>query len=366
MDIDALRAGIPALDDMVYLNTGATSPSPTRVVTAVENALEFHEYEAASGDGMYPVGGEILDDARRTVASLGNVASNEITLTQSTADGINIVAGGAGLGPDDDVVITDMEHPAGILPWKRFGANVVTVGNDSGRIDRDAFKDAVADAKLVCFSSISWNFGTQLPVAELVAIARDAGAITVVDAAQSFGQKPVDLTEWDADFTAGTGHKWLLGPWGSGFLHVRDGAEELLSSARIGSKSVTDFDYETGAYDYEPGAIRLQSATVSPPAYAGLAEAIELLQDVRLDAVSEQIRSLTDLLKDELDDDWLVSPREYESGLVTIESDDSEATVERLSEEGIEIRSIPFPENIRVSIHGFNTKSDIERLLSVL
>lgn len=85
------------------------------------------------------------------------------------------------------------------------------VETDQGRIDRDAYLAAVADAELVCFSAVTWTHGTRLPVADLVDIAHDAGALALVDAVQVPGQLPMDVREWGADVVAAAGQKWLLG-----------------------------------------------------------------------------------------------------------------------------------------------------------
>ncbi|EFW91834.1 aminotransferase class V [Haladaptatus paucihalophilus DX253] len=368
MEPTALRADIPALERTTYMNTGASGPSPTRVVEANESCLERHEYETPADEGMYPFTFDVLDRTRKTVADHLGATAEEIALTQSTTDGINRIAAALDWESGDRVVRTDLEHSSGILPWKRLerqGVETDVLSSEDGRLDLDAVKDAVTDAKLVCFSALTWTHGTMLPVRELTDIARDAGALVLVDAVQCPGQMALDVTEWDADFVAGAGHKWLLGPFGAGFVSVRSGAERHLNPAHIGYRSVEDANAE--AYTYEPGAHRLEVGTVSPAPYAGLGEAIDVIEEVGYDTIESRIRELTDRLKEGLvasDDARLLSPREYESGLVTFEVDDPDAFVERLAGEGIRIRSLPYPNNsVRASVHVFNTADDIDALL---
>lgn len=363
MDVASLREDIPGLEDVTYLNTGAASPSPRSVVTAIESALERHEFESPRGEGMYPPAYEWFDEARKAIAPLLGTDADRITLTNSTTDGLNLIAGGFEWGPDDVVVTTDLEHPSGRLPWGRHAAEVRLVENEAGYFDLDDVKDAVAGAAVVCVSSVAWNYGTRLPVSEIVDIARDAGACTVVDCAQSPGQRPVAVEEWGADFVAGTGHKWVLGPWGAGFLYVRDGAEEYIPAHRIGAKSVTDFEYDTGTFEFRPGARRFQSGTLSPPLQVGLATAAGLLLDVGLSAITDRIEELTDRLKAGLDEEQLLSPMEYESGIVSFTTDDPQRTMEDLEREGIKTRAIPDPSAVRATVHAFNTEGDIDRLL---
>ncbi len=363
-----LRSEIPVLNRTTYMNTGASGPSPTRVVEAAESCLERHEYEAAAQEGMYPMAFDVLDETRETVASHLGASADEIALTQSTTDGINRVAAAIDWEEGDTVVRTDLEHSAGILPWKRLeghGVETRTLASENGRLDTDAVKDAVAGAKLLCFSALTWTHGTMLPVEELTSIAHDAGALVLVDAVQCPGQMATDVTEWGADFVAGAGHKWLLGPFGAGFCFVRDGAETDLEPAHIGYRSVEDPDAEE--FSYEPGARRLEVGTVSPAPYAGLGEAIDLIEELGYETIESRIRELTDRLKNGLvaaDGVRLLSPREYESGLVTFEVDDPDEFVERLVDEDVRIRPLPYPENsVRASVHVFNTEPDIDALL---
>ena len=368
MDPDTLRASIPALEETVYLNTGAASPSPRPVVDAVTDFLRYHEFEAPAGEGMYPAAFDELDAARDTVASFLGAEPHEIALTRSTADGVNLIASAFPFEPGDTVVRTDLEHPAGRLPWDRLAdlhdLEVRVLETERGRLSMDALKAAVEDAALVSLSSLTWTHGTRLPVSEIVDIAHDAGARVLDDAVQAPGQVPVDVTEWGADFVVGAGHKWLLGIWGGGFCYVSDDAIEELAPRRIGYMSVDDMD-EPG-YTYREGARRLEVGTTSPLPAVGLAAAVDTIESIGMDTIQDRIERLTDRLKEGIDDDALLSPREYESGLVTFRVDDPESTVERLREQGVVVRSLPSPHAVRASVHAFNTAGDIDALLDGL
>ncbi|WP_433627121.1 aminotransferase class V-fold PLP-dependent enzyme [Halomicrococcus sp. NG-SE-24] len=366
-----LRSDIPALERTTYLNTGASGPSPTRVVDAVESCLEYQEYDAPAGEGMYSAAFDAFDRTREAVADHLGATAEEIALTQSTTDGINRIAAALDWEPGDAVVRTDLEHSSGILPWKRLARHdvrVEVVETEGGRLDVDAMREAVEGAKLVCLSSLTWTHGTLLPVTDVVDVAHDAGALVLVDAVQCPGQMAVDVTDWGADFVAGAGHKWLLGPFGAGFLHVAEGAERHLEPAHVGYRSVEDPNAEE--YAYEPGAHRLEVGTVSPAPYAGLREAIDVVEELGYDTIEGRIERLTDQLKEGIaaaGDARLLSPREYESGLVTFEVDDPEAFVERADEAGITIRALPYPEGaVRASVHVFNAERDVDELLALL
>lgn len=367
MDAADLRASIPATERCTYLNTGATGPSPRQVVDAATAFREHNQYEAPCGEGPYAGTKAAKDSAREAVAAFLGAAPGEIALTRNTAEGINLVANGLDWAPGDVVVRTDLEHSAGRLPWERLarqaGAEVRVLETEAGRLDRDRVREAVADARLLCCSSVSWNYGTRLPIADVVDVAHDAGTRVLVDAVQSLGQQPVDVTDWGADFVAASGHKWLLGPWGAGVLYVAADALPALDPSRIGYASVTEPD--ATPYEYAPDASRFELGTTAIAPYVGLERAIELLTDVGLGAVESRIADLAGRLADGLGDRRL-GPAEPDSGLVPFAADDPEATVARLADHGIQIRAVPEPAACRASIHAFNTAAEVEKLLAAL
>mgnify|MGYP000356625434 CR=1 FL=1 len=368
MDLADLRADIPALDGTVYLNTGAAGPSPRRVVEAVESELEYHEYDAFGGEGTYPAMFDAFDETRAAVADHLGAPEESVALTQSTTDGIGRVAAAMDFESGDVVVRTDQEHAAGILPWQRLerevGIEVRVVEAANGDVDRDAFAEAVADAKLALFSSLNWTDGSRMPVTELTDVAHDSGARVLVDAVQSVGQHPVDVESWGVDAVAAAGHKWLLAPTGTGFLYVADEFARALEPVQLGYRSLADF--EADPYELHPDARRFEVGTASPAPYAGLREGIAVVEELGYDAVTDRIERLTDRLKDGVDSGRLVSAPAYESGLVTLDAEDPEGTVERLAESDIVVRDIPGTGTVRVSVHAFNTADDVDALLDAL
>ena len=367
MDPLDLRADVPALADATYLNYGAHGPSPRHVVEAANGMLADHEYGSGKSN-PYTVAFDFYDEARERIAAfIGADAPEEVALTESTTDGIARIACAIDWKPGDVVVRTDLEHPAGILPWKRLereGVEVRVLETTEGRIDHDAYLDAVADARLVCFSALTWTHGTVLPVRELVEIARDAGAFTLVDAVQVPGQLPMDVSEWGADAVAAAGHKWPLGPWGAGFLYVDREAATDLAPPGAGYRGVTDPTGEE--IEYEPGAKRFEVGTTSPAPHAGLCAALDTVETVGIGTFKSRIERLTQRFKSAIDDDRLLSPEGFESGLITVACEDPEATVERLAGRDIVVRSLPYPEAVRVSIHAVSTEAEVDAAASAL
>jgi selenocysteine lyase/cysteine desulfurase len=360
VDVADFGARMPALDGTAYLNTGASSPDSVAVVESMTEFLMYHGYEAPTEEGTYPPVDEAYDRTRTDVADLLGATPDEIALTQSTGDGMSRVANAIRWTAGDTIVRTDLAHEAGVVPWRAIAEDhdvgVEVVETTDGRIDVDDLKEAVTDARLVCLDSIARSYGTDLPVAEIVAVAHDAGAEVLVDAVQSVGQTPVDVDDWGADYVAAASHKWLVGPWGAGFLYVDTDVVSDLAPRHASYRSV---DREAADLPFHPDARRLEVGTAAAAPYVGLRTALERLAAVGVDAVEDRIRSLTGLLRTELPDDALVSPRGFESGLVVVDDDDPARTAARLADRDVYVRSIADPEAIRVSVHAYNDEADV-------
>ncbi|QLD89754.1 aminotransferase class V-fold PLP-dependent enzyme [Natronomonas salina] len=364
MDPAALRADVPACESCAYLNTGASGPAPRRVVEAVESAQRDQEFEACSA-GHYEVAESVRASARETLADHLGCRPEDVALVASTGDGISRVANAVDWSAGDRVVRTDLEHPSGVLPWRRLrdeGVEVTTVECPGGRLPMNDYREAVADARLVCLSSESWLHGTRLPVAEAVEIAHDAGALVLVDAVQTVGQHPVDVEAWGADVVCASGHKWLLGPWGAGFCYVDPDSLSAFRPRHVGYHSVVDPTGEGFEYRDDAGRFEVSTSAVAP--YAGLVEAVEMLEAVGMDAVENRIERLTDRLKAGLGD-RLVSPEAYESGLVTFAVEDAQAFVDRANAADVVVRDLP-SDAVRASVHAFNDEADVDALLDLL
>ena len=362
MDPESLRASIPACGSCAYLNTGASGPSPRPVVEAVAEAQRRQEFDACETD-HYDAAADLRERARERLATYLGCDPTDVALVASTGDGLSRVANAVDWTAGDRVVRTDLEHPSGVLPWRRLpGVEAETVACPDGRLPTDAYRKAVADARLVCLSSESWLHGTRLPVAEAVDIAHEAGALVVVDAVQTVGQHEVDVGAWGADAVCASGHKWLLGPWGAGFLYVAPEARSAFRPRHVGYRGVADPSGPGLTYADDAGRFELSTTAVAP--YAGLIEALDLLEAVGFSTVESRIERLTDRLKAGLGD-RLRSPAGYESGLVAFDVDDAERFVDRAADAGVVVRALP-DGGVRASVHVFNTAADVDALLALV
>lgn len=252
LDVETIRSDFPILGrtvrdgkPLVYLDSGATSQRPRQVLDAERTFLETSN--AAVHRGAHALSEEATDayeSARTRIAAFVGADEGEVVFTKNATEAINLVAYGMSnaltsddpraqrfrLGPGDEIVTTEMEHHANLVPWqelcRRTGATLrwfpVTA---EGRLDLSG--DVVNDrTKVVAFTHQSNVLGTVPPVAEIVAMARAVGAYTVLDACQSVPHTPVDLHALGVDFAAFSGHK-MLGPSGIGVLY---GRRELLEA----------------------------------------------------------------------------------------------------------------------------------------
>jgi cysteine desulfurase/selenocysteine lyase len=285
-----------ARDGLVYLDTAATAQTVRPALEAMDRYYET--YRASIHRGIYAIASEATDayeHAREVVAAFTGSTARETIFTRNATEALNLVAGAwgrANLGPDDLVVLTQMEHHSNIVPWQLLGCRLAYVPVlDDGLLDLDAF-DALLEQrpKLVTVAHVSNVLGTINPIAEIVERAHAAGALVCVDGAQAVPHLPVDVAELGADFYAWTGHK-AYGPTGIGVLH---GRRELLEAmppflggghmiARVG-----DFE-STWA---EPPA-KFEAGTMPVAEAIGLGAAIEWLDGIGMDAVREHGRDVT-------------------------------------------------------------------------
>lgn len=364
MEPDELRAEIPALQKTIYLNTGASGPSPEGVIDARKDAIEAQESVCPAEGSIYDYGFDLLTDTREIIAQHIGCEPIELALTQSTGDSIARLTAAMDWQEGDVIARPGVEHPAGYLPCERLqaqhGVEVRSIRDNGGRIDEDHFAQVARDARLIVLSSISWTRGIRQDISRLTSIAHREGARVLVDAVQSIGQHPVDISNWGSDAVAASGHKWLLGGWGSGFLYVDRAFAETLRPVHLSYFSVEHPPSEE--YELRPGAHRLQIGTSALAPYAGLQAAIETIERLGYDAITSQIQGLATQLKAEIPTNKLYSPPQHESGLVSFQATNPDQLVEQLAEHGVQVKVIRPLNAVRASIHAFNNEDDIRHL----
>jgi len=298
LDPTDIRAQFPILERRVnghpiaYLDSGATAQKPLAVIEALDR---FWRHENANVHrGVYTLSEEataLYERARHTVARHIGAEPREVIFTRNATEAINLVAnswGRANLGLGDRILITEMEHHSNVVPWyliaRERGAELdwAPITGD-GRLDLDAFRTLLERGpKLVSVAHVSNVLGTVNPVAEIARMARDAGAVVVVDGAQAAPKMGLDMRELGADFYAFTGHK-AYGPTGIGVLHGRRGLLETMGPFIGGGSMIRTVRKDEITWAGLPA--RFEAGTPPIGEAVGLAAAIEWLDGVGLDAV---------------------------------------------------------------------------------
>ncbi|MEV6097720.1 cysteine desulfurase [Nocardia sp. NPDC051981] len=308
LDIARVRADFPILSRTVrdgkplaYLDSGATSQRPLQVLDAErEFLLEHNAAVHRSAHQLAEEANEAYEAARAAIAAFVGVGADEIVYTKNATESLNVVAYAFSddrfpyrVGPGDEIVITELEHHANLVPWqelaRRTGATLKWYGvTDEGRIDLDSLELSPA-TKVVAFTHQSNVTGAVADVAELVRRAKEVGAIVVLDACQSVPHMAVDFKALGVDFAAFSGHK-MLGPSGVGILY---GRRELLEDTPPfitgGSMIETVFmDHST----FAPPPQRFEAGSQMISQVVGLGAAVRYLSNVGMEAVAAHEHSL--------------------------------------------------------------------------
>ena len=295
---------IPA--GVAYCNTGTLGASPKEVVEAltegirrIETNLAAWPYEQADGEPL--TGYQQLLEVRQAAGRFVNASAAEIALTQNATMGINFLANGLDLAAGDEVVSTDQEHGGGISPWrllaKRRGVVLKELPLEpalAGGPDAIVrlFESALTPrTKVVMFSHITSGLGARLPARELCALARDRGALAIVDGAQAVGQIQVDAKALGCDAYVGSPHKWMMAPKGTGFMYVRREVQDRFWT------TLASYQWD----NHEDGAFRfMQFGTGSVPVVDGFMAALRFIGKIGMSRIERWDASLTKRLRDGL------------------------------------------------------------------
>ena len=400
LDVRKLREDFPVLSKTVYdgkplvwLDSAATSQKPRQVIQAL---VDYYEgYNANVHRGVHALSVESTyryEGARQKVADFVNAGSAESLIwTRNTTEGINLVA--ASWGEDnikrgDEIVVTAMEHHSNLVPWQRVARKKdaklrVIPALEDQTLDMEAAERMIGPrTKLLAASQASNAVGTIIPVKELIGMARDVGAATLVDGAQSVPHMPVDVQDLGCDFLAFSGHK-MLGPTGIGGLYVKRETLERMNPFLTGGEMVLSVSYEDASWNELP--MRFEAGTPNIADAIGLGAAVDYLQAVGMDNVREHEIQLTAYaleafkeIEEELD---VYGPKDAarRGGIVSFHHPDVHphdlGTV--LDRRGIAIRTghhcaMPLVQGLgvvataRASMYLYNTEEEVDALIDAL
>lgn len=377
---------------LIYLDSGATSQKPAVVIEALAEHLRAHN--ANVHRGVYALAQEAdaaYDGARRRVAVFVGTSPRTTVFTKNVTEAINLVAyawGRANVGADDAILITQLEHHANIVPWQRLcyerGATLRYLEvDDRGELSLEQLDAELArgDVRLVAFSHVSNVLGTIVPVAEMTARIRAAGAVSLIDGAQAVPHMPVDVDAIGADFYVWTGHK-ALGPTGIGVLHGRAELMEEMEPFMTGGDMISSVDFQTATWNELP--YKFEAGTPPIAEAVGLGAAVDYLSALGMEQVRAHEQALTAYMLDRLAEVpglRVVGPPEAErrGGLAsfTVEGIHPHDVAELVDRGGVCIRAghhcaqplmrcLGVGATARASVGVYNEPSDVDALVDAL
>ena len=391
-DAEKIRADFPLLQQsvngkpLVYLDNGATSQKPQAVIDAL---VRYYTTENANVHrGVHTLSQQATDDyeaARAKIRQLLNAAhDHEIIFTRGTTESINLVAqsyGRQNIGPGDEIIISNMEHHSNIVPWqmlcqeKNATLRIVPI-NDTGELLMDEYERMLSPrTKLVAITHVSNALGTIQPAAQIVALARAHGALTLLDGAQAIPHLPIDVQQLDCDFYAFSGHK-LYGPTGTGILYGKAELLDNMPPVYGGGEMIKSVTFEHTTYNDLP--YKFEAGTPNIAGTIGLGAAVDYLQTIGYDAIADHEHQLLQYGTQALQSIGglrIIGDSPHKAGILSFVIDHIHphdiGTI--LDAEGIAIRTghhcaqplmqrFQIPATARASLAIYNTKADLDAL----
>jgi L-cysteine/cystine lyase len=378
-DLHHHRSQFPALSNKVYFNYGGQGPMPQGAMDSITQSQAHIQSIGPFGSDAYGWISPQIQASRQAIASMLNVLSDTITLTGNVTVGCNIAMWGIDWQPGDHLLLSDCEHPGVIATAqeiaRRFGIEVTTCPLMATLNEGDPISVIAENlrprTRLVVLSHVLWNTGQVLPVDKILEVCRDNNSLLLIDAAQSVGVLPLDLTALGVDFYAFTGHKWLCGPAGVGGLYVRPETRESLHPTFIGLSGVIT-NSEAQPTGFQPDGRRYEVSTLPTSLYVGLREAIAIHEQwgtaqQRYQQICQNSNYLWQKLNS-LPNVKCLKNSPPESGLVSFQTTNQPnfKLVQSLESQNILTRTIANPNCIRVSVHYLTLESEIDQLIAAI
>ena len=394
LDVEAIRRDFPILQSvihdkhpLVYLDNASSTQRPRAVIDHIVEVYEKLYANVHRGvHWLSEQSTDLYEETREKVRQFINAEStNEIIFTTGATSAINLVArswGDANVKEGDEIIVTLMEHHSNIVPWQQLAERVGCIIRfapifDDARLDMDALAGMINNrTRLIAATAISNVTGVINPVAEIVRLAHDAGAVVVVDGAQSAPHEPLDVSDWGTDFVAFSGHK-MLSPSGVGVLYGREHLLEAMPPFMGGGSMIREVTTEGFTVADLPAKFEAGTPPIVPA--LGLGTAIDYLNSIGLQQITDHERSLLIRAHEVLEETGCVrilGPRpEQKAGIVSFLVDGVHAhdVAYLLDRNGMAVRAghhcaMPLHERLnavasnRASFYLYNTLEEVELL----
>ncbi len=378
MDVHAIREYIPALQNCIYLNAGGIGPSPKPVTDTLIRLAQQISEDGPDGMAFSREEFTCAKETRAKIAHFLGVDADEISLLRSTAEGFDIVGHGLRWEPGDEVIFGGGDHPAARAIWailaRRQGIHPIRLDlrDDSPEaILEDARRLITSRTRLISLSHVTSENGLRVPARELADLAHAHGAYLMLDGCQAVGQFPIDLRELGCDFYAAGAYKWLLGPFGTGFLWVRRDLLPSVEPSWVGAGGTISFDPETGAWEPLPTGQKFEFGARYWPVVPAMGAAIDFVSGVGLDAIAARSRALVTRMCERLSGQPGViefAPRcaALRTGMVgaAVRGMEGKELAARLQARGIHLRANRGPHGltgVRLCLAFFVTEDEVDR-----
>ena len=362
----------------IYLNNASVSLMPSQSIEAMREFLISYNSIGPDSKDSESFVTEKLRNARKIIAKISSCQPDEIILTQSTTDGINIVANGLSFENNSNIVIRGMshEHHANFYPWLKLKEKI-SVKNLS--IDQNGFfkfDDLTSlvdnNTKLVVLSHALYNTGSILPIEDVAKILNEKTPL-FIDSAQTVGCLDVNISKIRCDFMSFNGSKWLCGPMGTGLFYCSRKSSELLQPMTIGGESAMIYEDTKLAFKDLPD--KFQTGFRNYVGIVGLESSANYLLNFGIENIREKNQYLSNLLREELSkipNVTLYGPEDQNdrTSIVSFNIDgiDSQKVVDKLEKQNIvlAVREIMEKNIVRASPHFFNTESEMLQVVDAI
>ncbi len=395
-DVNAVRRDFPILRErvngrpLVWFDNAATTQKPQAVI---DRLVHFYEHENSNihraAHELAARATDAYEGARETVRRfIGAGAVEEIVFVRGTTEAINLVAktwGVQHVGAGDEIIVSHLEHHANIVPWQQLAAQkgarlrVIPV-DDSGQVLLDEYQKLLNDrTRIVSVTQVSNALGTVVPVKEIVAMARRAGACTLVDGAQSISHMKIDVRELDSDFFVFSGHK-IFGPTGIGVLYGKKAVLDAMPPWQGGGNMIADVTFEKTVYQAPPN--RFEAGTGNIADAVGLGAALEYVERIGIENIGRYEHGLLEYATHHMSaipGVRLVGTARDKASVLSFVLDGytTEEVGKALNQEGIAVRTghhcaqpilrrFGLETTVRPSLAFYNTCEEVDRMVAVV